>query len=42
MTEITYAALSKYPYHQREAILQQWLTQWARDLLGSEDDPLED
>ena len=36
MTHFTYAALSRYPLNQRERILQEWLTQYAWELLGSE------
>jgi hypothetical protein len=34
--KITYTNLSRYPLNQRERILQEWLTQYACELLGSE------
>lgn len=36
--KITYAELSLYPMHQREKILQDWLAQFAWELLGSLND----
>jgi len=37
---ITYAELSLYPFNQREQILQDWLTQFAWEVLNQE--PKED
>ena len=36
---ITYAELSLYPMHERERILQDWLVQFAWEVLNA---PLED
>lgn len=36
---ITYAALSLYPMHDRERILQEWLVQFAWEVFST---PLED
>jgi hypothetical protein len=37
-TNITYAALSRYPLNQREHILQDWLAQYAWEVLRGEGD----
>jgi hypothetical protein len=34
--KITYTNLSRYPLNQRERILQDWLTQYAWEVLRSE------
>ena len=34
--KISYAALSRYPLNQRERILQEWLAQYAWEVLRGE------
>jgi hypothetical protein len=36
MSRFTYAALARYPVNQRERILQDWLAQYAWEVMGSE------